>query len=177
MKKSLFILLSILTCMWLLISCNTSGCVNNQNSMPLAGFYSSETGASASLNSINIHGIGAPGDSLILAAGSPATQVYLPMRSAYESVSWCLSYAEPDLDIPELNDTISFDYFSEPFFASEECGAMYCYRIWRMNHTTHLIDSVIIADSLITNVDLERIKIYFRTQESEPMPDQPEVAE
>ncbi len=40
---------------------------------------------------------------------------------------------------------------------------MYRYYITEMTHTTHLIDSVAITDSLVTNLDVERIKIFFRT--------------
>lgn len=47
---------------------------------------------------------------------------------------------------------------------------MYYYRITEMENTFHLVDSVVILDSLITNVDSTRIQIFFRTTE-EPEPD------
>lgn len=85
------------------------------------------------------------------------------MRASKSNTTWCLHYAQEGLDSDEFNDTISFDYESTPYFASEECGAMYTYRITKASTTTHLIDSLVILDSLITNVDLPRIAIYFRT--------------
>ena len=52
---------------------------------------------------------------------------------------------------------------------------MFIYRIKRCSTTTHLIDSVVVADSLITNVDIVRIRIYFRTQSDGPeTPDTPD---
>ncbi len=49
---------------------------------------------------------------------------------------------------------------------------MYYYRINRCTTTYNLIDSVVVADSLITNVDMVRIKIYFRTAETPDTPDE-----
>lgn len=147
--------------------CNTSGCLNNQNAIPLAGFYDMATEQAMSLNILDISGVGAPDGSKILEAGTAAKQVYLPMRSAFSTTRWCIRYHQEGLDTDELNDTISFHYSSEPYFASEECGAMYFYNITRCTYTTHLIDSVAVTDSHITNVDRERIKIFLRTASDE----------
>lgn len=56
---------------------------------------------------------------------------------------------------------------------------MYHYRITRVSHTTQLLDSVGVADSLITNIERETIGLYFRTSEpDEPeTPDTPETPE
>lgn len=78
-----------------------------------------------------------------------------------------MHYIQPDLDNPAFNDTVSFEYTSQPFFASQECGAMYIYKIKRVEHTTHLLDSVVVVDSTITNTDIERLRFYFRTAESD----------
>lgn len=160
--------------------CNTSGCLDNQNSLPLAGFYDSATGADISLDSLDIGGVGAVNDSLLLEAGQAASSVYLPLRSQKDFTAFFIHYAysAQGLDDPALNDTIGFTYESEPYFASEECGAMYRYKVSRLDYTTHLIDSVVLVDSLITNFDTERLRIYFKiaTVESEGSenPDNPE---
>lgn len=44
---------------------------------------------------------------------------------------------------------------------------MYHYKVTRFTYTRHLIDSVAMTDSLITNVDRETIKIFFRTASEE----------
>ncbi len=114
---------------------------------------------------VDISGVGQATDSLLYASGTSLHLVYLPFRSKYNTTSYVFHYTQSGIDSPEYNDTISFAYTSEPYFASEECGAMLTYTITGMTHTRHLIQSVEIVDSLITNTDIERIKIYFRTEQ------------
>lgn len=142
-------------------ACNTIGCTDNQNSLPLAGFYSMATHQAIILDSIGIGGVG--NDSLFYGPDDRLSQAYLPFRSTEPSTSYYIRYMERKLDYPELVDTLTFTYTASPWFASEECGAMYRYRITRMDYTRHLIDSVGIVDSLITNAEMERIHIFFRT--------------
>lgn len=148
-------------------ACNTSGCLDNHSAIPLAEFYSSGTGDRISLSGIEISGVDAPNDSILQPATSTAiSQIYLPMRSTLTSTEWCIAYTQEQINDPSLNDTLRFEYISTPFFASEECGAMYNYRITSFDHTTHLIDSITLTDSLITNADIVSIKIYFRTDDT-----------
>ena len=42
---------------------------------------------------------------------------------------------------------------------------MYRFRITDVVYTRHLIDSVGVTDSLITNIDFQRIKIFMRTSQ------------
>lgn len=149
----------------LIQGCNTAGCSDNHSALPLMGFYDYATGQSMSLDFLDMHGVGAPGDSLLIHAGERVSQIYLPFRSDSEVSAFCLHYDYPsqDLDLPELNDTITIRYDVQPYFASSECGAMYSYRIRSCTFTRHLIDNVVIADSMITNIERERIMVYFRT--------------
>lgn len=149
----------------LLPSCNTSGCMENQSSIPLAGFYSYTTGQAISVDSVKVYGVDAPNDSMLNMSLRSTSTVYLPFRADKTSTSFAFRYMQKDLDFPQLIDTITFTYESEPRFVSEECGAMFFYQITGMKYTTHLIDSVGIADSLINNFDIERIRIFFRTSE------------
>ncbi len=151
----------------IITGCNSTGCLENQNSIPLAGFYSKSTMKAIAIDSISIGGVGAPSDSLIIDNGQEVSQVYLPFRSSKESSSFYIHYNQEALNFDTLNDTITFDYESIPYFVSEECGAMYFYSIKKMKYTRHIIDSVGILDSLVKNTDIERIKIYFRTTEAE----------
>lgn len=152
--------------------CNTSGCLDNRNAIPLAALYSSATGQAITLSGLQISGVGAPGDSILVRPEQSVGEIYLPMRSQHNSVQWCFHYTQKGLDDPALNDTISFTYTSLPYFASAECGASYRYTITGHSTTTHLIDSLVVMDSLITNVDKVRIGIYLRTAEPEPEPEQ-----
>lgn len=156
--------------------CNTAGCLENKSSVPLAEFYSSGEQKAVSITGIRIHGIGAPGDSAVV--NGNAAQAYLPLRSSHDMVKWCISYAQASVSAPEFNDTLTMVYSSQPYFASQECGAMYTYHFERVSCTTHLIDSVAILDSLVTNVDIPQLRIYFRTMPAEPeIPEQPDEDE
>ena len=145
--------------------CSTDGCTDLRSSIPKAGFYSAASAAKISLDSLQITGIGAPGDSVLLAAGTSQSEVYLPMRSAQTSTAWCLSYKWKATDFPQLNDTITFQYTAQPYFASAECGAMYRYTITGATSTTHLIDSVSVAQAEVTNLEDVNLNIYFRISE------------
>ena len=155
-------------------ACSNNGCLSNRSAIPLASLYSSTTGSQITLSNIDVYGVGAPGDSMLVTHGEAVGDIYLPMRSTAQSVSWVIHYTDAALDSPDFNDTITIDYTSTPFFASEECGAMYYYTITRLTHSTHVIDSVVITipDSLVSNLDLETMRIYFRTASA----DQPETS-
>ncbi|MCC8177331.1 MAG: DUF6452 family protein [Bacteroidales bacterium] len=163
MRRILGIVAGFVALMIIGAGCNTSGCLDNQSSIPLAGFYNSATGAAISIDSVNIGGVDAPNDSLLLAMGTSASQVYLPLRFSKDVTSFYIQYDTLGL----WADTITMAYTALPYFASEECGAMYRYTINRLTYTTLLIDSVTLVDSLITNADIERIKIYFRVEEAD----------
>lgn len=194
-----------------LAGCNTTGCVDNQSSIPLAGFYSYETLGAISLSNISVGGVDAPNDSLLLDHES-AAEVYLPFRSLQDETVFFIRYddtAEPDPDEPDdpsnpdnpgeetpgegeggsesgtpqevaghsvsraapaIADTLKFKYERIPYFVSEDCGAMYRYRVIEFESTHYMIDSIALVDSVITNVDRQTIQLYFRTQQ----PDNPE---
>lgn len=148
-------------------ACGSSGCLENSTTLPLAGLYSSSTLQPISVDSLEIRGLGAPGDSLLLAPTRSTGSVYMPFRADYPSVSWVFAFRTEYLDYPELYDTLTFVYETIPYFASADCGALYIYRVTEYSYTNHLIDSVAVTDSLFTNVDREQIQIYYRTAEDE----------
>ncbi|MBD5197546.1 MAG: hypothetical protein HDS86_00085 [Bacteroidales bacterium] len=146
-------------------SCNDIGCTDLRSSIPLAGFYSSSSESQVTLDSLLIGGVGAPHDSLLVDSGAHTSSLYLPFRAEKPSTSYFIKYVSKGLDFTELIDTITFDYTSTAYFASADCGAMFIYDIKSVSYTRHLIDSVGITDSLINNMDMERIKVFFRTSE------------
>ncbi len=145
-------------------SCNTNGCTDNRSSLPIAGFFSMETGAEIAIDSISIGGIGAPDDSLLVNTGMKIHQVYLPFSSEAEGVTFAFLYDWKNAPQPDM---ITFRYKTIPFFVSEECGAMYRYRITEYSYTTHLLDSVAVIDSLITNVEKVNIQLFYHTETPE----------
>ena len=143
--------------------CNSTGCLENRSSIPKAGFYNSDDKA-ISLDSVSITGVGVQADLPINTLGTAISAISLPMRSTMDNTTWVFGYRWKYLAGGTLTDTLSLDYESTPYFASEECGVIYRYKITEMRYTTNLIDSIVMVDSLITNIDTEQIKIYFRTQ-------------
>lgn len=153
-----------LSAVWMLLAagCNTQGCTDNRSALPMMGFYSMATHDPIMLDSLVVGGVGAPGDSLLVNVGESRAWVYLPFRYDSDKTSFFFHYAYKKLDNPALDDVVTISYESEPYFASEECGAYYRYRITGVEYTSHLIDSVGVVDSLVTNVDMERIRVFFR---------------
>lgn len=145
--------------------CGSAGCLDNGSTLPLAGLFSSETGSAISVDSLEIRGVGAPNDSVLLNPARATASVYLPFRADYEEVRYVFSIKSKGLDYPWLYDTITFRYQTIPYFASADCGAMYIYRLSGLATTHNLIDSVTVTDSLFTNVDRQQIKIFYRTGE------------
>lgn len=80
----------------------------------------------------------------------------------YDETSFYINYKWKDAP-KGLSDTITFRYTSIPYFASEECGAMYRYTIESVGSTNYLIDSVSVVEPLVTNMELTNVKIYFPT--------------
>ena len=147
--------------------CNSDGCTEMRSAMPIAQLRNSATGEVATPDSLDTHGIGVAGDSLLVSAGTAVSKQYLPLRYSASSVRWCIAYRYAGLDNDRLNDTLTLTYTSSPWLADDDCGAMYRYHVRSFTYTTHMIDSVKMTDSLITNNDAEQIQIFFRTAEEE----------
>lgn len=144
------------------VGCSTGACYDNQSALPKAAFYIAkpDTIVAAAVSGMSVSGIGAPGDSLLLASDKSARWVYLPFR--------------PNAGVTEFKfasglfaDVVTFTYTTRPYFASEECGAMYVFDITDCTWRGTLIDSVAVTDSTVTNIDLERIKIIFHPTEED----------
>lgn len=146
-------------------SCNNTGCLDNQNSLPLAGFYAYPSGRQLSISTVEIGGVGAPNDSLLCTSGTAISQIYLPFRSDRTSTSFYIVYTDSALVAHNVCDTMTYVYDSYPYLASEDCGAMYRYRITSVSYTRNVVDSIAVTDSLITNAEAERIRIYFRVNQ------------
>ena len=151
-----------------LASCASNECLDNQNSLPLAGFYSSDSvPQKIALDSISIYGIGAPGDSILQDSVRTLQQVYLPFRIDQGKTQYVIQYLGGLLGIYHIADTITFNYDIVPWFVSAACGAVYDYKITSIKTTHNIIDSVTCPQGIIDNTDVENLKIYFRVAVSE----------
>ena len=152
----------------LVLSCSTSECYDNQNSLPLAGFYSSqEIPAAISLDSISIIGVGAPGDSILQDSVRTLSQVYLPFRIDQNSTTYDIFYLAGLPGKYGMFDQITFNYDIIPMFVSSACGTVYYYKMKSIEHTDNFIDSVVCPGGEITNANIENLKIYFRVSPEE----------
>lgn len=146
--------------------CSTEECDGNRSALPLATFYSSgEEPKQISVDSINIYGIGAPGDSILLSSLGTQQEVYLPFRIGEEKTTYVVRYMQQQMQRFDIRDTITFVYKPLPKFVSTACGAMYDFEINRIDHTTWLIDSVVNNSKVITNAPGENLRIYFKVYE------------
>lgn len=147
----------------MLAGCSTSECYDNQNSLPLAGFYSSsQVPQSISLDSISIIGVGAPGDSILKDSVRGLSQVYLPFRIDQGSTTYEIRYLSGAAGWYGIYDVITFNYDIVPWFVSAACGTIYDYKITSIETTHNFIDSVTCPTGEITNANIENLKIYFR---------------
>lgn len=144
--------------------CNTSGCVEMRSSVPRADFYSYPDMQPLRVDSLQITGVGVPGDSILYGLGEQLSSIYLPVPPAVNKVSWRIAYMQKELAEFDLADTITLTYNRQPWFAGPDCGAMYKYLITDIGYTTHIIESVAIVDSLVVNIDRTTLNIYFRTE-------------
>ena len=149
------------------VSCNTNGCLDNQSSIPLAGFYSSSSKSAVAFDSLSIYGVGVPGDTMMLESGTSASTVYLPFDMENDVTRYVVHYDWEALSDELYNDTLTFCYSRVPYFVSIDCGAMYYFDITSYGCTTHLIDSIVVNTDRITNIDTETIEIYFRVSDDD----------
>ncbi len=159
---------SVIAGLLMFASCATNECYDNKNSLPLAGFYSSEkTPQAVSLDSVSIYGIGAPGDSILHDSVRNLTETYLPFRIDQGKTQYVIKYLGGITGFFRIGDTITFNYDIVPWFVSAACGAVYKYRITSIETTHFAIDSVTCPSGVIDNVDGENIKIYFKVDSEE----------
>ena len=166
LKRSFYIAAGILIA--LVSACSDNECLENRNSLPLAGFYASTSNpAPVYLDSISIYGIGAPGDSILLDSASNITEAYLPFRIEESSTTYVIKYLQKDLSRLNIHDTITFTYDIIPFFVSSGCGAVYKYKVTDIRHSSFLIDSVSCPYGTIDNENIQNLRIFFRVKTME----------
>lgn len=147
------------------VSCNNGECTELRSAVPRADFYSMSTKTQVTVDSLEITGIGAMGDSILYGPSSRVSTVYLPMPALEDKVRWRIAYMQKALAEYGVADTITMEYTRTPWFAGEECGAMYKYTITKMAYTRNVVDSVALVDSVVVNVDKANLAVYFRTSD------------
>lgn len=149
------------------IGCNPDECYDNQNALPLAGFYdSSDTLTQVSVDSLEVYGIGAPGDSILSDGRRAKTELYLPFRLVSDTTTYVFRYLHERLAASDITDTVSFIYTREPRLVSASCGVSYLFTMQKIEFTRQLIDSVTCPFGFISNKPITNLKIFFRVDHS-----------
>lgn len=160
--RRLFPIIVVLT-IAIVVGCSNDECYDNKNSLPLAGFYSSEeVPKQVALDSISIYGVGAPGDSVLHDSVRGLNQSYLPFRIDQNSTKYVIRYLTGLPGKLRMRDTITFNYEIIPWFVSSACGVIYKYKMDTIITTHNIIDSVTCPLGTIDNANIENLKIYFR---------------
>ncbi|MDE6338269.1 MAG: hypothetical protein K2K97_00595 [Muribaculaceae bacterium] len=149
-----------------LTGCSTDECMQNRNALPLAGFYSdAQDHAKINIDSVQVCGVGAPGDSVLFNGLSRISQLYLPFRLDSDTTRYLFRYLHKELAAYDLKDTVTFIYDRTPRFVSSACGVSYVFTIKEIRNTGMLIDSVACPAGEITNMATENLEIFFRVEE------------
>lgn len=92
---------------------------------------------------------------VLLNRKSGADKVEIPLSFTAERDTFFFQYSA------RLADTVCVEHLNHPYFSSMECGTVMHYKIVGITSTNHLIDSVQVVDSEVTNMLRENVKIYF----------------
>lgn len=147
-----------------MVGCASSECFENKNSLPYAGFYSSApVPTKVEISGLKVWGDGVPNDSLLL-DGKTASSVYLPFRIDSDETTFVFSYTPSDDEAATpIEDFITFSYTRQPWFVSAACGAVYNFKINEIKWGGTFITDVTCPPGVITNANIENLRINFNT--------------
>lgn len=158
--------------MMLIASCQIGVCTDNKTSIPCAEFFN-EQNKEISLTKVSIRGEGAVDDAELYTSDQSLSTIYLPLKATAKESTFIFHYAGNDSIDKEtgekiidtrFDDKVSLYYSATPYFAGEECGAMYNYYLNDIRHTSNLIESIEITNPFVTNNGAVGIKIFMRTE-------------
>lgn len=150
---------SAMAFVWLLTGCDET-CDGLRTTVPLAEFHSSGLLAdqTAKMDSLQVIGVGVPGDSVLSEATAVKSQLYLPFRIDSDTTAYLF---RRDFDGEHLESRVRFVYTRTPRFVSRECGVSYVYTLRDVTWEGNLIDSVTWRTPDIDNAAVPSIDIYF----------------
>lgn len=143
----------------------TDTCTENKNAVPLAGFYTAGGTQRVDVDSLEVVGVGAPGDSVLSSASVSKNELYLPFRIDSDTTRYVFRNTAGE---GNTRDTVTFVYSRTPRFVNVECGASYIFDIRDITSQGLLIDSVTCPNGFIDNTNAENLRIYFAVSPEEP---------
>ena len=153
-------LLCLLALFLPLEGCGEGSCDDNGSAVPLAWFYGSGTTKQVTVGNVTVYAIGAPGDT-VLVNNQSVNELSLPLRVSTDRTQWCLTFMTTDSLF--VTDTLTLAYRPIEYFASVECGTMYIFDLQQVTSTHNVIDSVLVTQPHVTNVEQVNLRIYVPT--------------
>lgn len=177
-KRALTILsVSLAVLAIVLAACSKDECLENKTTLPKAAFYDSAfPDSKLKLDSTAIYAQGAPKGDFILDSLKSAAGVTIPFDLEANKTVFVVEYARQELRKAGVKDYITLQYSRTPYFVSSACGVSYRLMVEDCTYTRNLIDSVTVPVPLISNVDSQNIRIYFRVAHPEPAEPEDEVS-
>jgi|ERR1035437_322492 hypothetical protein len=136
-----------------MLSCTAGSCFEETESYIKASFYDNATTKLLAPDSLTLYGLN--NDSMIYNKSISVQPALIPLNSSTDSCTFVIQ-------INGVNDTIVFKYSSYPHLISKECGYTFYHHIDTVrNYTKHLIKDIYTANSTITNLNVENIRIFY----------------
>lgn len=134
-------------------SCSEGACFEETEAYLKGSFYRRPPLKLTAPDSLTLYGSDRPGQT-IYKRKSGVQPALIPLNSAAETSEFVMK-------INGISDTLEVRYTTFPALISKECGYTFFHDIDTIIYSTHIIDSIKISKSRITNLDEENIRIYY----------------
>jgi hypothetical protein len=137
----------------ILYSCAQASCFDETESYLKASLYNTSFSKILAPDSLTLYGMNR--DSIIYNKVADLTVALIPLNDTAQRSSFVIK-------INGITDTIEFRYSSYPHLISKECGYTYYHHLDTLPiFTKHIIDTILIESSTITNLKIENITIKY----------------
>lgn len=137
----------------ILYSCAQASCFDETESYLKASLYNTSFSKILAPDSLTLYGMSR--DSIIYNKVADLTVALIPLNDTAQRSSFVIK-------INGITDTIEFRYSSYPHLISKECGYTYYHHLDTLPiFTKHIIDTILIESSTITNLKIENITIKY----------------
>jgi hypothetical protein len=137
----------------ILYSCAQASCFDETESYLKASLYNTSFAKILAPDSLTLYGMSR--DSIIYNKVADLTVALIPLNDTAQRSSFVIK-------INGITDTIEFRYSSYPHLISKECGYTYYHHLDTLPiFTKHIIDTILIESSTITNLKIENITIKY----------------
>jgi hypothetical protein len=118
------------------------------------GFYTVTDSkiTSAVINDVSVYGLSR--DSILYDTVDKVSNIALPLAQTQDNCMFVMK-------IGNGYDTLRFNYARDLDYVSKECGFSLKYTIYKLEFTTHMIDSAQIINPYVPTTETENIRLFF----------------